>query len=104
MRAFTPRSQTTILPAAFAGSRVPAKQSAASASDAEASFTLNAVASGFGVGRAGVVDAPTYLAPLPSSTTWKARRKVAAATVVTQGAGWSSVLTPGPLLPAELAT
>jgi hypothetical protein len=52
----------------------------------------------------GVVEAPTYRAPLPSSTAWKARRNVAAATVVTHGAGWSSVLAPGPLLPAELAT
>ncbi len=42
--------------------------------------------------------------PLPSSTTWNARRNVDAATVVTHGAGWSSVLAPGPLLPAELAT
>ena len=33
-----------------------------------------------------------------------ARRNVDAATVVTHGAGWSSVLAPGPLLPAELAT
>ena len=38
------------------------------------------------------------------SATWKARRKVDAATVVTHGAGWSSVLSPGPELPAEFAT
>ena len=38
---------------------------------------------------------PRSAAPLPSSTAWKARRNVAAATVVTHGAGWSSVLAPG---------
>src|SRR4051794_6760498 len=79
-------------------------QSAAFVSVADASLTLAAVTICAGVVSGPVVEAPTYRAPLPSSTAWNARRKVAAATVVTHGAGWSSVLAPGPLLPAELAT
>ena len=59
IRAFTPRSQTTILPAARAGSSVPAKQRLASAGAALASLTLPAVTIGVNVGSASVVDAPT---------------------------------------------
>ena len=51
-RALTPRSQTTILPAALAGSSVPAKHRFASASAAAASLTLAAVTSGVSVGDA----------------------------------------------------
>ena len=104
MRALTPRSHTTILPVALAGSSVPAMHSFASGAAAPANFALSAVTSGLAVFSGGVVEAPTYRAPLPSSTAWKARRNVAAATVVTHGAGWSRVLAPGPLLPAEFAT
>src|SRR5215211_6512875 len=88
MRSTTPRSHWTTLPAAFAGSSVPGAQSFALASVAEASLTLRDVTKEVAVGNDGVVDAPTYRAPFPSSTAWKARRCVAAATVVTHGAGW----------------
>src|SRR5690349_24631132 len=104
MRAFTPRTQTTTFPVTLAGSRVLATQSDASPALALASLALWAVTSGLASVSDGVVEAPTYRAPLPSSTAWNARRNVAAATVVTHGAGWSRVLAPGPLLPAELAT
>src|SRR3954462_14261748 len=92
MRALTPRSHTTILPTAFAGSSVPAKQRLASDAAALASFTLPAVTRDVRVEREPVVEAPTYRAPFPSSTAWKARRNVAAATVVIHGDGWSRVL------------
>src|SRR5688500_20262080 len=104
IRSTTPRSHWTTLPAALAGSRVPAAQSFALVSLAEASLTLSDVTSVVAVGSVGVVDAPTYRSPLPSSTAAKARRWVDAATVVTQGDGWSIVLAHGPLLPAEFAT
>ena len=44
-RSLTPRSQTTTLPAALAGSSVPAKQRRASSAVAAASFTAAAVTS-----------------------------------------------------------
>src|SRR5215208_743856 len=104
IRSTTPRSHWTTLPAALTGSRLPGAHNFALASEADASLTLRDVTSCVGVVSGGVVEAPTYRAPLPSSSAWKARRCVAAATVVTHGAGWSSVLAPGPLLPAEFAT
>src|SRR5215217_1305718 len=87
MRAFTPRSHTTTLPLALAGSSVPSMHSAALVAVALASLTLVDVTRGAAVVNGPVVEAPTYRLPLPSSTAWKARRNVAAATVVTHGAG-----------------
>src|SRR5215211_2581647 len=104
MRSTTPRSHCTTLPVALAGSRVPGAHSLALVSEALASLALSEVTNCVAVGSDGVVDAPTKRCPLPSSTAWNARRTVEAATVVTHGDGWSKVLAPGPLLPAELAT
>src|SRR5262245_172705 len=104
IRALTPRSHKIILPAALVASSVPAKQRFASSGAALLSLALSAVMNGVSMFSGLVVDAPTYDTPVPSSTAWNARRNVAAATVVTHGAGWSNVLAPGPLLPAEFAT
>ncbi len=51
-----------------------------------------------------MLDAPTKRRPSASSSTFSLILCVLAATVVSHGLGWSSVLSPGPLLPAEADT
>src|SRR5512132_4288528 len=104
-RETTPRSQTTIFPAALARLRVFGAQTVASSAAAEARFTDRAVTS-----RAGprlprtVVLIPAYFLPLPRTTVPAYGATVLAATVVTHGVTWFAVDAPGPALPAEVAT
>src|SRR5918995_4213496 len=104
MRAFTPRSQTTSLPATAAGSRVPGRQSAALFSVAPAAPEVRAATIGVSANEP-VVDEPTYSSPLPRTSFCSAIQWVLAAADVVHGVGHlPSVLAPGPLLPAEVAT
>src|SRR6476469_3518553 len=103
-RSTTPRSQTTTLPATFAGSSVPGPQSAGddggfAAAALAASTTPASLTSRF------MMLAPRNLVPSANSTVpWSSWEKLLAATVVTQGAPWLTVLAVGPELPAEAAT
>src|ERR1043166_7188290 len=106
-RAFTPRSQTTILPATFAGSStgtpalsMAAKQSCTAVGLAPANPAAVASISG-AVGTTDASDGPLTVVPLPKVTTAVASRLIApAATVVRHGAGCATVPAVGPLLPA----
>src|SRR5688572_21974884 len=89
-RALPPRSQTTILPRndpALAGSRhLPLRTTGAGPAPA-------------------VMEAPLSTCPLLNvSVASKARVWVDAATVVTHGARWLTVPSPGPEFPADAAT
>src|SRR4051812_28004740 len=109
MRALLPRRQSTTLPATFAGSSEFGMQSSALACVAPAFTALAASTSGVS-GSALVTDAPTIencsLLPLIVAVELNWRVSVSAPTVVSHGteAGEPTVPTPGPELPAELAT
>src|SRR4051794_33036151 len=109
MRALSPRRQSTTLPVTFAGSSVPALQSARSPAGAPGSPAAAASTTGVS-GSALVTDAPLIvncsLAPLTVTVEMNARAIVLAPTVVSHGteAGEPTVPAPGPSLPAELAT
>src|SRR4029450_10208719 len=104
-RVRTPRSQTTILPAALVLLRVFGAQSAASPPEAEACFTDRAVTSlADPTLPKTVVLIPAYFLPLPRTTVPAYGATVLAATVVTQGVTWLAVDASGPALPAEVAT
>src|SRR3954447_16849522 len=103
-RSYTPRSQTTTFPVTLAGSRLFGPHSRASVAllpgaTAEAPRTA---------GEAGSGDrlrlTPRYFLPLPRITVPSKRCAVVAATVVSQGATWPTVLGPGPSLPADAET
>src|SRR3954471_10148498 len=108
-RALSPRRQSTTLPVTFAGSSVPGLQSAACAAATPARPDFSASTTGAS-GSALVTDAPLIAnvspAPLIEAVALNWRASVEAATVVSHGteAGEPTVPTPGPSLPAELAT
>ena len=106
-----PRSQTTILPATLAGSSAGAPPLSTAAKHrltavGSAPVRPAAVESMSGAGPTAVAtEAPLYVVPLRSVTEPSPFRLcVPAATVVSQGPGWATVLVVGPLLPAEQAT
>ncbi|MCY1228492.1 hypothetical protein D9M72_408130 [compost metagenome] len=105
VRSTTPRSQTTILPAVLAGSKVPGAHRAALASTASAVLRAAASAMGAFATSVDMMLAPANFSPLDNSTV--PRRLllwVEAATLVIQGAAWFTVLAAGPELPADAAT
>src|SRR3954451_17200346 len=109
MRALLPRRQSTTLPATFAGSSEFGMQSSALAAETPERADVAASASGV-AGSALVTEAPLNekvpVAPLTVTVAVKARCSVSAPTVGSHGteAGEPTVPTPGPALPAELAT
>ena len=103
-RSLTPRSQTTILPSTLSGSRLPRKHSAAassSASPAAARVELISLVCGSFCWE---IEAPRIRLPLPRTTVFSKLWWVEAATVVSQGLLCATVDSPGPALPAEVAT
>src|SRR4051794_14114598 len=111
MRSLLPRRQSTTLPVTFAGSSVPGKHSAVSVGSAPATPLLAASTTCVGVLRAPVTEAPVMSNGAPGdgvtcAVAANVRAGLSAATEVSHGTvvGVPTVLAPGPLLPAELAT
>src|SRR5215212_6357687 len=103
-RVTTPRSQTTILPAALVLLSVFGAQTAASPADADARFTDRPATSLAGpILSKTVVLIPAYFLPLPRTTVPAYGLTVLAATVVSHGLTWCSVDGP-PSLPAAAET
>src|SRR4051812_16796232 len=106
-----PRSQTTILPATFAGSSTAVPPFAALekhwrtlSASVPARPAFDARISGAEAAPL-VTDVPWYVAPFPSVIVLRNKRSCElAATVVSHGLGWATVETVGPSLPAEAAT
>src|SRR5262249_46474927 len=106
-----PRSQTTILPVTFAGSRtatppLPAFEKhwrtlSGSAPARPASFART---SGVSAGTPATIEVPWNVRPSPSVSVLWNEVCVLAATVVSHGLGCATVDAVGPLLPADAAT
>ena len=104
VRSTTPRSQTTIFPATFAGSRVFGPQRAGAVGGVAAA-AVSARTTGLAGTPARMIEAPRYLVPSENSAVpCSSLLNVLAATVVSHGAPWFTVLAVGPELPAEAAT
>src|SRR6266545_2624254 len=104
-----PRSQTTILPATFAGSSCAAPAALAEkhcrSRFGSAPARPTAEAGTIGPETPFVIEAPANVAPLPRvSVVTPLRLCVPAATDASHGLMWATVLAVGPLLPADVAT
>ena len=104
-RAIAPRSQSTILPAVFAGSSEPGTHRRASSALAPAAATSLECTTSAGPTPVRAEDAPRTLVPSESSTVpVSSLENVSAATVVTHGEEWFTVFAVGPELPPEAET